>query len=159
MFPSVGLICSLENSRIQMQNILQNDYMLSLIFLFIPLPFLYFLPCMPTATLLSLFQPILLARFKYECIRYFHACFCGQPDAIQASTFHSASGTSLEPDTFPSGTGASTSLWSCSQLWQNYLSQSEKKCKASSIQLLQEKQNLLLLLKGESSHRASHSEI
>ena len=62
--------------------------------------------------------PTYFARLKYERILYPHARPCAQPEAIQASTFHHAavrpcpaSGTSLEPDILPSGSGAGTWLY------------------------------------------------
>lgn len=95
MFPSVGLICVLENSSIQMQNMPPNNYVCSL-----PLsprilaprillsPFALF-PLRAHCTFTFAF-PTYFARLKYEHILYPHARPCVQPEAIQASTFHHA---------------------------------------------------------------------
>lgn len=68
VFPRVGLICILENSSIQMQNIPQNNYALSLFCLFTlhtTLPLCAFLPTCP----LQLYQPILLdSNTNLSCI-------------------------------------------------------------------------------------------
>lgn len=64
MFPSVGLICFLENSSIQMQNMPPNNYVCSLplspVHLTYYSPPLCFFPYVHTAPLPLLFQPILL---------------------------------------------------------------------------------------------------
>ena len=59
-----------------------------------------------------------VTSYKYERILHSHACLCGPPEAIRASTFYHAAvwlclarGTSLEPDVSPSASGAGTWLY------------------------------------------------
>lgn len=165
MFPSVGLICVLENSSIQMQNMPPNNYVCSLplspVHLAYYSPPLRFFPYVPTAPLPLLFQPILLDSNM-------NISYILTPALVfSLKRFRLAPSTTPPSDPVPRAAPASSRTFYrlCQELArgfmltvtppQIYLSPTEKS-RTSRIQLLQEKQDLPLLLKGESSHWASH---
>lgn len=136
MLPSVGLICGLKNSSIQMQNTPQNNYALSIFFQFtlhITPPFvLFFFPYTPTAALPLLFETILL--HSNMNVSYIHTptpVVSLQQLRLTPSTtpsFHLlASGISLEPAILPSVSASGTCLYGYAHQLSRFTCPQEKR--------------------------------
>lgn len=153
MLPSVGLICGLKNSSIQMQNTPQNNYALSIFFQFtlhITPPFVLFFPLHAHCSFTFAFWDY-FATFKYECILHSHTYPCGKPAAIEAYTFHhtiiSPFGKWHQPWACNFTFCVSIwhmPLWLCSPTQQIYLPPREKS-RAGCAQLLKESSKSPLL--------------